>query len=515
MLLEILGLLPLSLSNALSLPQKDIENDFIKNSNSSFSYINKSSVYDVSLGRSIFYYESEEQNTFPETFNESYLSYSISISNINVLIYKNNLDVIHINDKYIAYHNSPKTSIDNYEICDSLIKRFDYFGTYSDLEKYSIESTYSNLTIEIYDANGELLFINDYRSFSSKKFMNEIKKKDCCYPLSIITTIDYSFSFDNHENRTTEIREKYFEVGQSNCVCNSTYLKVGKSNLALLDYLGNFYYPVYKSVFEITLPVFSDSVSHYINISLNIRQFSGSLNSLKVYKVNNLSFDEINGNSSYSSSYIGLFTKTNDKYSLDYRFISSGINSSNNTLVLILESSTQSANTAELCSSLSSNPPLLIKEHHSIFGNAGAYNYVNNTNINCYGYALDKTIGIQNINGWYSSNPLPNNPLEYVSNIIINDIETNHSYNCRRLDSFNSYIDANERRIAMRFSGYSSNTFGVFHFIKECSDGRWAEKHATNPSIVFQSGDNPETINSGTWPLYNCPPLYFAISTTI
>ena len=98
----------------------------------------------------------------------------------------------------------------------------------------------------------------------------------------------------------------------------------------------------------------------------------------------------------------------------------------------------------------------------------------------------------------------------------------------RRLDSFNSYINANEYRIAVKVGYHGQHTYTLYtelpasyHFILQNADGSWSEKYKGLPSgELFSPLENPSEI---MWfsikvspnrmvDVYNKKVIYFAIT---
>ena len=177
-------------------------------------------------------------------------------------------------------------------------------------------------------------------------------------------------------------------------------------------------------------------------------------------------------------------------------------------MIIVLEGHTSNSY-VDVYANESSNYPTLIREHHSIYGCSTGYYYLNNQFVNCYGYVLGGSFNLS-INTLPSGSPLPPNGLyNYVANQVISDL-ANKGYTASRIDSYDSYIGANERRIAMKFNIVNSS-FGAFHFMKQCNDGTWADKNDLGASEVHSYGENPDNTTCQYWSLYTSSVIYFAI----
>jgi hypothetical protein len=84
----------------------------------------------------------------------------------------------------------------------------------------------------------------------------------------------------------------------------------------------------------------------------------------------------------------------------------------------------------------------------------------------------------------------------------------------RIINSYNGYINDNERRIAFRVKLNSENKYdGDYHFIAECNDGTWACKFGTGQTGQTSSAGDPVD-DSIVWyqgsAAMNSPILYMA-----
>lgn len=143
-------------------------------------------------------------------------------------------------------------------------------------------------------------------------------------------------------------------------------------------------------------------------------------------------------------------------------------------------------------------------------GNVGAawpYTYCSSSNINCYGYA--SRFNFRQDPGYVAGLGL--NYKSSVNTVASNVISDMHAAgrNARTISS-GTTVNANEYRIALR-TGLSGSTWD-YHFMLQCSDGTWCEKHGTQPSIN-DGYINPSTFrwDLGTYlGFYNSATLYIA-----
>ena len=156
-------------------------------------------------------------------------------------------------------------------------------------------------------------------------------------------------------------------------------------------------------------------------------------------------------------------------------------------------------------------------------GSVGAYgpywsigsSHADLENVNCWGYAMKKTVFLQPTRNYTGS---VNVPINVIRDFVI---EQTSAYRAiRQLSSINSSINNNaEWRIACRFnsqlSGIGTDGYSItnYHFVVQNSNGNWSHKNGRSPSQVLSA--SPETNASGCWtgldPI-NYHALYFALS---
>lgn len=141
-------------------------------------------------------------------------------------------------------------------------------------------------------------------------------------------------------------------------------------------------------------------------------------------------------------------------------------------------------------------------------------------NPNCYAYAL----------GYYNRSYDPGDfsthysawTIEAVGAAVESDLNA-LGRECRRIDSYNSPIDDDEYRIALRISPvyYTYTISGKtgllwdYHFMVQTSTGKWAEKHGPGGATVYHDSGNPSTISwdaNGITGFYSSEIFYYAIT---
>ena len=158
----------------------------------------------------------------------------------------------------------------------------------------------------------------------------------------------------------------------------------------------------------------------------------------------------------------------------------------------------------------------------NLYGNALDYIQIDYGFQNCLGYALNK-------NEWIEVEGLTNtSSTDYFDERLIYTI-TYEGYNIRKLDSYDSYININERRIAARYTINEITGEPFYHFVRQNSDGTWSEKAGVSSTNLFANHLTPEDQmmwSSYKYPLNNTTPellrgdyilkentLYYSISS--
>ena len=134
------------------------------------------------------------------------------------------------------------------------------------------------------------------------------------------------------------------------------------------------------------------------------------------------------------------------------------------------------------------------------YGAAQEYVYCDDPNINCLAYVLGESVrrNLWTING--------NFDVYNVGSCLVTEL-TADGYSIRGIDTYDSAIDMDEYRIALRTTKpiditilgvqiYSKS--GDFHFMVQHNDGSWSHKPGWAPSMLLNE-DNP---SDATWPYY-------------
>lgn len=311
-------------------------------------------------------------------------------------------------------------------------------------------------------------------------------------------------------NCTDIIKDKYI-IKNSDVYFDNDLIKVGKNPLQNITPSGTLYNEEYLGIIEISFPNFNPEAIVSVSLAYKIESqtpLNYSTSSFSLSKINNESYDNIDG-------YTNLSTSNSISCSYENGFmlfnITSHINNSlitNNTLLYLLKNNDILNNGYYSFYSSSSNfkPYLIIETNPNIigstlYGNAPEYEEITNnttgiSRFNCFAYALEKNDKKYCICGnTHVVDPKPDWPIIKAlptSNVSFETIYNNivhlgsiNNYEIEMIDSYDSYIYPNERRIAFAYqtNGTDLCPGTQFHFIRENNDGSWSgkigEEHTT------------------------------------
>lgn len=420
--------------------------------------------------------DAEFRNNVVGVETNSKLNYSIIendyISNLNSSSNVNSTEVINVVSNNISQE---KNYLD------------DYVPTYN---------TYHN---EYYlSDDGYYVFPNSIASNSENSLMN---------------ASNYSVSNDSNltlinETIASEItynpvfQDKYITLGISGST-NSTGLLAGTDSLQIMDENFNVRNAEYVSVFGIDVPDINpdsiESASLYIckNTTTNNANRNPTVYLNKV--TSNITFDNIGGTTSFNSSFLKTGMGSNQSYNFDIKDAVVDSLEADSELVLTLEGSSTGYASFYASESSSSNVPYvsIIVDSSYIgstpYGDAPAYREVTSTSVNCLGYALLLNYGVDLCLESYGTT------IDYDTtyNAIVSTI-TSKNYEIREIDSYDSAIYSDERRIAFRHNPRQSSSW---HFVMQNSDGTWAAKvGAPGQSGCYSQGLTPES--DTMWNMY-------------
>lgn len=323
--------------------------------------------------------------------------------------------------------------------------------------------------------------------------MRNFINKDIVYPL---TTINETIILENSES---VIRDKYITIGISGS-SESSILLAGTDRLQIIDDNGQSTTAKYVSIFELNLPNINTKylISANFHISKNYLS-KDSFRNPNIYLkeiTSNISYDDIQGTTSFTTSFLqtGLGTET------DYNFdITSNIINNNGKLLLSIEGDTNGYASFYSSNSSSTSIPYLsivVTENElggTLYGNAPEYYEIAAGITNCLGYSLLKNYGIDLYLNTISQN-------SYLT--IKNKLETiisQNGYEIREIVNYNSDIYADERRIAFR---YNPRDLEEWHFVMQNNNGAWSAKLGMEgPSGQYGISITPN--NDCMWNMYN------------
>lgn len=148
------------------------------------------------------------------------------------------------------------------------------------------------------------------------------------------------------------------------------------------------------------------------------------------------------------------------------------------------------------------------------YGSAQPYVSFSNESINCFGYAIEKDVWGE-IDFFYACTAID---LSMFYGRVVNAViqsASGYGVTLRYLDSLNTQIYSNERRIAFRIR-MTNNTYGGFHFMKQHSDGSWGHKMGSLDNAQYNTAyNNTPDYDSAWWYsstlYYDSPTLYYAV----
>ncbi len=290
--------------------------------------------------------------------------------------------------------------------------------------------------------------------------------------------------------------------------------------------IGEFYedneYVQYSSIFKFSFPTFN--TNNIQSATFTISKSSGSISSLNVYyAIGDVSF------SNTSWTYFNSASLQGNSYSISIKDIMTSAISTYSENVIYLKLSNPYACGYLIGDSNYSLPKVVLYTSETptsnTYGCATQYYYVNDRDytghygcheyypFNCFGYAIDiwdlvYMSRYMNILSITTNEEIINDMIPMMINVSKNVYDVN----MRQIDSYDSPIFPFERRIAFR----KALNYGDCHFMRETSDGRWAEKKRDiGDTRICNYGETPETINwiiNNNQQIYDSDIFYFAVN---
>lgn len=315
------------------------------------------------------------------------------------------------------------------------------------------------------------------------------------------------------------IQAKSFEIGSTNT--NNSLLIVGKSQI--VNPL-NGQSPEYDTVFSLFLPNIDTTYYSIREAGFAFRKQSGQLSNVSAYKVNSPSYDLIDGTSTITKSFLSFVSLSSNYSFLDITTeVINCLDNSQSSITVLL----QSISSNQMCYLYNLNSqyaPYFYIEYDN-FGATREY-FEPTSLVNCYGYSLFMNSGKninQNLDNAFGTNDIYNggyiNPS--VVNVLIAILTNDGCTNVVSINSYDSLINSNQRRIAFRMELININGQGTlkryggdYHFMWQCLDGGWAEKFGFFDGTYGHSSALDRPNYNSNWPTnyQSCPTYYFAIS---
>jgi len=521
---------------------QEIDNELYLNNN---NYSTVNSNYNISFPK----YSSDSNN-----FNLSYMSSynldvkfsldcqeSFAIKPFDEVLVKNSKnDVEYKNTKnitnYIQYQNNEHMTFKN----DSLGFQFIYNTQMTNKTTLSFDMNIGDL--ELVESETDFLLVNSYgmeiykfiifettNEYKLDYYINYTKEQDSTnitvsFIQDEVTSIDdlsVTGVFQYRMNLSyPNIRDKY--------IVKNTLISVDNNRLyAGIDPLGIpigdiVYRDEYISYMELSLPSLTPygvtSASLYFKKSTNSPIYIHNP-TLILSQIMDDEYDNVNGFSTYDESFIAYGENGDNDYTFDVTQNVKEQLEIGNKLLLSLKGIPSSSNDSGKASIYSANvndnnSPVFSITYSTLYndnpyGNATTYQYLDDSNTNCFGYALDINDEIEldeNYgNGFWDD--------EHYKVTFINVLEFKlllEGYIGRVLGSRLDGINPTERRIAFRIQIHQNGGMFDFHFMKEHNNGLWSHKPGILPTTLFTSQLNPDM--DQIWNNYNSSTLYFAIS---
>ena len=285
----------------------------------------------------------------------------------------------------------------------------------------------------------------------------------------------------------------------------------GSGQLKVGEFYENGAYVSYYSVLRFTFPTFNILDISIASLALNKLSGSGST----------LYFSFKRGEVGFSNSdwtYFSSANLTGNSYNTSIIVpLSNAILYGENVVYIKIFATGSGSATLTGDSSPYNCPTVTINTSQPMsaatYGCAPSYtqrnDYNSTTKYNCFGYAIDINLPITLVDDYDFVSTITTDQLVEDSMLpyLIRRMKAYYDVNARLIDSYDSPIYSFERRIAFR---KSLSTFG-FHFMRQCSDGTWAEKNGY-PSNTnhFSNGITPEDNIWGS--NYDSSVYYFAVN---
>lgn len=429
----------------------------------------------------------------------------------------------------IQYSNSSKIIKNTTNVFESDLKTainvnqhlsnvFTYDNLITDINKseewfINDNSLYTQVNNEYLINSDEFYFfpINQSSTYNRNSFLltseynpQVILDNNISYPITLVNESIIS----NNDNPI--IKDKYITIGMSGST-ESSILLAGCDKLQIWDQNNNLVRAKYVTIIEVDFPNINPAyiVSSKIGISKNSTTLIAERNpNVSLNKVtSNIDYEAFEGTTHFNETLIATGNGNEQNYIFDITNLAISSVSSDSKLLLTIEGSetgyasfysTESTNLSSLYVSFEVTDNIL---GGTLYGDAPAYSENNSSSVNCFAYAILQ-------DHWVTMN-LTSSAYEDVYNKIKYIVEL-YGYEIRKLNSYNSDIFSDERRIAFRYDFVNLN---CWHFVLQNSDGAWSGKVGSGNSGQYPITMNPEC--ESMWDMYvglqNKQTYYFAL----
>ena len=377
------------------------------------------------------------------------------------------------------------------------------------VEIYDVTSNYlvSSNNILIHPTSVEITSLgNNTYEVTPDYDLTTLNDEEIEYPLVSVSSITYS-----QNNIGGLFNDKYI-INQTEYTYDETpTLLVGKDKLKIANSVGSLINTEYIGILEIAKPKINNTLvpnEDILSVDLVLNRNSTTNITcpvINLYKITDadLSFGLIDGTTTLSKTFLSSKQAGLSTYTFD---ITNDLKNSTNNLLLGLygTSSSTQAYASFYSSTADSNASYVEIEYRIHYGNAGQYGNNNPAHITCVEYAF--YIDIAN-DGIIISSENTNNAVERLEKVLA----TLGINNYRIIESYDSYILPNERRIAYKDSLIRLTDGIYYHFIKQHSDGSWSGKNNAilgSTGIAHYTGIDPE--QSDLFTNYDSDVVYIA-----
>ena len=412
-----------------------------------------------------------------------------------------------LSEKIIYSNNKYKITADNYT--DNLKIKIE-FNSVRDLNNFKIKAYSNNLTLKknndlITVLNENKMVIFEINTNYTLKINDSIYRKKLDIDENGILT--FGNDFLAKESKASVEMQVLYTINNSNTCITDKYITSGIDYSYDTEYMkvGTSGTNEYKAIIGINLSVFSTKLYVY-EANLVYYKESGSNKTLKIYKINNEMYGDITGLTSYTKTVVGSADHTNGYHFNITNVFHNQVIEENDRYVFEISLDPNQSGTVWLASDDAYDMPYLELDYEDIagsdYGAALPYQFVGDTNVNCFGYALNvnQYLDLINQNGIdvfpNSSLNITEEDVEVIYVPVVMYVTQSLGKSIRLIDDYNSPIFEDEYRIAFRVGNLYNVDISTsdFHFLRQNNNVTWSHK-------VGESGSNTlvNTYNPNKW----------------